>query len=64
MTELEVLNEVPVTSRLYLIGLYEDRASNKWKWFFQDDLAPVVGYCAMRMVGGGKHTYKFLAVRC
>ena len=59
MTKLEVLNVVPVTSRLYWIGLYE--GSNKWKWFFQVDLASAIGYCAMRMVGGGKHAYKFLS---
>jgi hypothetical protein len=43
MTVLEVLTEVPTASRLYWIGLYED--SNKWKWFFQVDFAPAIGYC-------------------
>jgi len=35
---------------LYWIGLYEE--SNKWKWFFQVDLAPAIGYCAKRGAGG------------
>jgi len=30
---------------LYWISLYEE--SNKWKWFFQVDLAPAIGHCAM-----------------
>ena len=47
-------------SRLYWIGLYED--SNKWKWFFQVDSAPAIGYCAMRVVGGRKQTYVLLVV--
>jgi len=29
-------------------GLYG--TSIKWKWFFQDDLAPAIGYCAKRAV--------------
>jgi len=37
-----------LTVVLYWFGLYED--SNKWKWFFQFDLAPAIGYCAMRAV--------------
>ena len=62
MTELEVLNEVPTASRLYRIGLYED--SNKWKWLFQVDLAPAIGYCTMRVVGEGMYTYMLLGVWC
>ena len=57
----EVLTEVPTASRLYWIGLYED--SNKWKWFFQVDLAPAIGYCVKRGVAVCKRTYIiFLAV--
>ena len=42
-------------SSLYWIGLYEEgRHSKKWEWFFQDDLAPAIGYCAKRAVGGCK----------
>ena len=54
MTEAEVLNEVPTTSRLYWISLYED--STKSKWFFQVDLAPAIGYVPMRATGKCKHT--------
>jgi hypothetical protein len=54
MTELEVLNEVPTPPRLYWAGLYEE--SNKWKWFFQVDFAPAIGYFLMRGVAECKHT--------
>ncbi|KAN0131777.1 hypothetical protein V8E53_010428 [Lactarius tabidus] len=36
---------------LYWIGLYEGQDSTKWKWFFQVDLAPKIGYGAKRVVG-------------
>ncbi|KAF8258978.1 hypothetical protein EI94DRAFT_1814222 [Lactarius quietus] len=36
---------------LYWIGLYEDRDSDKWRWFFQVDLSPAIGHCAKRVVG-------------
>ncbi|KAI9448984.1 hypothetical protein BJY52DRAFT_293967 [Lactarius psammicola] len=36
---------------LYWIGLYE-RDAKKWEWFFQVDLAPGIGYCAKRVIGG------------
>ncbi|KAF8261890.1 hypothetical protein EI94DRAFT_748462 [Lactarius quietus] len=35
-----------LTVVLYWIGLYE--ASNKWKWFFEIDFAPAIGYFAKR----------------
>ena len=60
MTELAVLTDVPTTLRLYWFGLYED--SIKWKWLFQVDLAPAIGYCAKRAVAECKHTYTSLAV--
>ncbi|KAN0136613.1 hypothetical protein V8E53_005660 [Lactarius tabidus] len=37
---------------LYWIGLYEGRHSKIWEWFFQVDLAPAIGYCTKRAVGG------------
>ncbi|KAF8260069.1 hypothetical protein EI94DRAFT_1689981 [Lactarius quietus] len=37
---------------LYWIGLYEERASKTWEWFFQVDLAPAIGHCTKRVVGG------------
>jgi len=37
---------------LYWIGLYEQRDEIKWEWFFQVDLAPAIGYCTNRVVGG------------
>jgi hypothetical protein len=43
-------------SRLYWVGLYEKQGSTKWKWFFQVDLAPKIGYVIKRVVGEGKHT--------
>jgi len=32
------------------IGVYKDQ--DRWKWFFQDDFAPAIGYFAKRVVGG------------
>jgi len=37
---------------LYWIGLYEERDAKKWEWFFQVDLAPAIGYCTKRAIGG------------
>ncbi|KAH8988348.1 hypothetical protein EDB92DRAFT_1872102 [Lactarius akahatsu] len=54
--------EVPTASSLYWIGLYEQR--DTWEWFFQVDLAPGIGYCAKRVVGGGNHTHVLPAIRC
>ena len=62
MTELEELTEVPMISRLYWIGLYDD--SKKWKCFFRVDLAPAIGYCAMRVVGECESTYMSQVVWC
>ena len=64
MTELEILTEVLMVSlaRLCWIGLYKD--SDKWKSFFQVDLAPAIGYCAKRVVGEGTYTYMSLVVWC
>ena len=58
MTELAVLIDVSTTLRLYWFGLYED--SMKWKWFFQVDLAPAIGYCAKCAVAECKHTHLLL----
>ncbi|KAF8258969.1 hypothetical protein EI94DRAFT_1618631 [Lactarius quietus] len=45
---------------LYWIGLYEERDSNKWRWFFQVNLSPAIAHCAKRvvgcLVGGGMYT--------
>ncbi|KAI9435766.1 hypothetical protein H4582DRAFT_1817203, partial [Lactarius indigo] len=49
---------------LYWIGLYEQRSAEGWEWFFEVDLAPGVGYCAKRVVGGGKYTHALLPVWC
>ncbi|KAH9175797.1 hypothetical protein EDB89DRAFT_1847158 [Lactarius sanguifluus] len=49
---------------LYWIGLYEQRDARRWEWFFHVDLAPGVGYCAKRVVGGGEHTHVLPTVRC
>ena len=38
-------------SRLYWIGLYDERDSKKREWFFQVDLAPAI---AKRIVEKGK----------
>ena len=46
-----------MTLRLYWIGLYEGRESNKWNWFLQVDLAAATIYGTKRIVGGGKHTH-------
>ena len=54
LRQLVVLTEVPMTSRLYWIRLYE--GSNKWKSFFQVDPSPAIVYCA-RMLGESEHTY-------
>jgi len=48
-TALDWVSGTFLTLALYWIGLYEE--SNKWKWFFQVDLAPTIGHCAMRVVG-------------
>ncbi|KAF8260541.1 hypothetical protein EI94DRAFT_890234 [Lactarius quietus] len=37
---------------LYWIGLFEERDSNKWRWFFQVDLSHAIGYYAKRVFGG------------
>ncbi|KAI9442883.1 hypothetical protein BJY52DRAFT_1128450 [Lactarius psammicola] len=42
---------------LYWIGLYEQQNVKNWEWFFQTDLAPGIGHCIKRIVGGGKHTH-------
>jgi len=47
-TTLDWVSGSFLTVVLYWLGLYED--SIKWKWFFQFDLAPAIGYCAMRAV--------------
>ena len=44
-------------SRLYWIGLYEERHAKKWEWFFRVDLTPSIGYCTTRVVGGGQHAH-------
>jgi len=41
---------------LYWIGLYEEQSSRKWKWFFQFDLAPAIGYCTKRASGADEYT--------
>jgi len=48
-TALDWVSGMFLTLVLYWIGLYEE--SNKWKWFFQVDLAPAIGHCALRVVG-------------
>ena len=50
----EVLTRFLMTSRLYWIGLYEERDVKKWEWFFKVDLAPAIGYCTKRAVRGGQ----------
>jgi hypothetical protein len=55
----EVLTQFLMTSRLYWIGLYEERDAKKWEWFFQVDLAPAIGYFTKRAVGGGQLTQIF-----
>jgi len=47
-TTLDWVSGTFLTVVLYWIGLYEE--SNKWKWCFQVDLAPWIGYCAKRVV--------------
>jgi len=49
-TILDWVSGTFLTILLYWIGLYEN--SDQWKWFFQVDLAPAIGYFAMRTVGG------------
>jgi hypothetical protein len=49
-----------MTSRLYWIGQYEGYAK-KLEWFFQFDLAPLIGYCAKLVIGEGEHLCAFLA---
>ena len=60
----KALTEFPVISRLYWIGLYEEREAKKWEWFFQFDLAPVICYCTKRVVGGGQHTPSLTVAWC
>ena len=55
---------VPTTLRLYWIGLYEGRESNKSNWFFQVDLAAATIYGTKRIVGGGKHTHVAFCGAC
>jgi len=47
-TTLDWVSGTFLTVVLYWLGLYE--GSSKWKWFFQVDFAPALGYCAMRAV--------------
>jgi len=42
-TTLDWVSGTLLTIALYWISLYEE--SNKWKWFFQVDFAPAIGYC-------------------
>jgi len=50
LTTLDWVSGTFLIVMLYWVGMYED--SNKWKWFFQVDSAPAIGYCAKRVVGG------------
>ena len=52
LRHLELLTEVLTMSRLYWIGLYED----KWKSFIKVDLSPAFVYCAKCMLGESEHT--------
>jgi len=45
---------------LYWIGLYDERDSNKWRWFFQVDLSPAIGHCAKRIAGRAMWPLLFL----
>ena len=58
----EALAEDPTMSRLYWIGLHEQRKAKKWEWFFEFDLAPGIGYCIMRAIGSGKYTHTLPAM--
>ena len=46
-----------MVSRLYWIGLFEERPVKKWEWFFRADLTPAISYCTMRAVGGGQYSH-------
>jgi hypothetical protein len=50
-TTLDWLSGGVLAVVLYWIGLYEAQDSTKWKWFFQVDLAPKIGYATKRVVG-------------
>jgi len=52
LLRIKVFTEVSTTSRLYWIGLYEERDSYKWRWFFKVDLSPAIGHYTKRVVGG------------
>ncbi|KAI9435757.1 hypothetical protein H4582DRAFT_1968557 [Lactarius indigo] len=51
-TTLDWVGGALLAVALYWIGLYEQENAKKWGWFFQVDLAPGIGYCAKRVVGG------------
>jgi len=51
-TTLDWVSGALLAVALYWIGLYEERNSKKWEWFFQVDLAPAIGYSTKRVVGG------------
>ena len=46
-----------MVSRLYWVGLYEERHAKKWEWFFRADLTSAIGYCTTRVVGGGQYAH-------
>ncbi|KAF8273217.1 hypothetical protein EI94DRAFT_1716153 [Lactarius quietus] len=50
-TTLDWVSGAVLAVALYWIGLYEERSSKKWEWFFQVDLAPTIGYRA-KCLGG------------
>jgi len=51
-TTLDWVSGALLAVALYWIGLYEQQDAQKWEWFFQVDLAPAIGYCAKRVIGG------------
>ncbi|KAN0127279.1 hypothetical protein V8E53_014883 [Lactarius tabidus] len=51
-TTLDWVSGALLAVMLYWIGLYEEKHTNKWEWFFRADLAPAIGYCTKRIVGG------------
>jgi len=48
-TTLELVAGTVLAAVLYWIGLYE---AKKYKWLFQVDLAPLIGYCTKCFIGG------------
>jgi len=51
-TTLDWISGALLAAVLYWIGLYEERDSNKWNWFFQIDLAPAISYGTKGVIGG------------